>query len=198
MNALLEKFAGLPRSARWAIAAIVFLGAYFAIVEPVLIATTNYQNKADVLRHSLVQAASRASDSSGVSAELKLGALRFGETAFPSDALGSGALNKRISEVFSAHGVDSWKSDERRAANLPRDAFADSLGAGLRAKKILVDLDFQAHPTIVARVLADLERAPEVHSVSRVTLRKVESENENALRANLSVETWIISRSSSR
>jgi len=198
MKNLIEKFAALPRAVRWSIAAIAFLGVYFALVEPSVVATAKYRNKADILRLSLVQASNRAAESSGVSSELKLGAVRFGETVFPTYELGSGALNKRISEVFAAHGVASWKSDERRATNLPRDAFAEALAVGERAKKILVDLDFQAHPTVISNVLADIERAPEVHSVSRVTLRKVESTETNALRANLSVETWIISRSTSR
>jgi len=193
MANMMQTFASLPRAAKWGLAALAVFAAYFVLVEPSLDATMNLRNKADQLELALGRANERAAGSSTVSDDLKLGAITFGDVSFPVSKGGSGALNKRISDVFAANGVDSWKSDERRATNLPRDTFSGMLAPNERSKKIVVDLDFQAHPITCAAVLADLERSPEVHSVSRVTLRKADGDGSDALRANYSVETWILS-----
>lgn len=198
MNTLIDRLRQLPRAAKWGLGALAFFIAYFAIVEPTLDATAKLSARADRLEAALIRVNQRAEASEGVAADLKLGATRFGDKLSPWNNEGSGALNKRVSVVLETHGITTWTSDERRATNLPRDAFAALLDPEQRAQKIVVDLDFEAHPIIAWRVIADLERAPEAHAIPRLTLRKVDNEDMNTLAVNLSVETWTISEGRAR
>ena len=198
LEQLATKFSALPRAARWGVTALSFFLAYFLVIEPALDATTTYNNKADTLRTALDNAANRAEGADGLSADLKLGTTRFGEKVFPADNPGSGPLNKRIADILGEHGVTAWKSDERPASNLGNNAFQNALNPGQRARKIVVNLDFESHPLTASQVLADLERAPEVHAISSLVLRKVDNPDRNTLRTNMSVETWVISEGRTR
>jgi len=198
MQHWIDRFKKLPRAAKWAAAALAFFTAYFAIIEPALDATARYAARADTLQSALVRANQRARGSAGLAADLKLGTARFGDKLSPWENPGSGALNKRISDVLGEHGVSAWTSDERRAANLPRDTFEGLLAPDERARRIVVDLDFESHPIIATRVIADLERAPEVHAISRLTLRKVDNQKRNTIAVNTSVETWTVAKERAR
>lgn len=185
MKGLIARFAAMPRAARWLILGGVGIGAYFALVEPVLDATAKL-NAACASRLARLETAARdhPTDSS-VESDVKLGVQRYGLVSMPGAPKDrSEALNRRIAQVLMAHSVRDVTTTVKETP-LSGNALARELSAGgsggaasaesgsdIRVDRLVTELQFEASPETVAAVVADLEKSPEIATVSRLQVRK--------------------------
>ncbi|MCC6229281.1 MAG: hypothetical protein IT432_08655 [Phycisphaerales bacterium] len=192
------RFNSMPRAARWLIAFVAGLGAYFLVIEPALDSTLRMNSSSEQIESHLRGAST--SDQGFVSAlgQVDSGTQRFGTVNLPVESTaGSEAFNRRIAEILKAHGVrDSTASDrEVPVASGPlTQVYAPD---NMRLDRLVKDLQFESTPDTVARVIADCERAPEIVAVSRVQITKLQSGRgvpAGTVRANITVEAWKLSR----
>jgi hypothetical protein len=100
--------------------------------------------------------------------------------------------------VLKKHGVREYE-ERGREFLLERGPLNAAVGTGSRVRRIVRDVTFEATPDTMTLILADLERAPEVSTISNVSARKTTgSGNRGGSSRNLSiriaVETWGLAR----
>ena len=190
-----SSFQGLPRAAKWAVAACLGLVGYFAVVEPVVVQFGKLSTQAKD-RSTELASFSRESQAIGRSrSTVELGQKYFGEVAAPGDSASRvETFNRKITEVLDRHGVRDSKTTTRKSS-MSKGPLLNSLGNGAAVTREFSDLQFEATPEQVTAIVSDLEKVAEVAGVSRVQLRRVDDESgSRLLRANISVETWVVQR----
>lgn len=192
MSALLERFAALPRAARWGVLAGVLMVAYFAIVEPVLDATATASARADALQAGIDRRLAIAAGQSETSRVFALAAAQYGAPLPPGGPERAAALNARIETVLRDRAVSALTIKARAPAALPRTAMPGVIPEGRQAQRLVLDVEFESAPDVAAAVIADLERIPEVAAISRLSMRKVEREGVKRVQVSVSPETWVI------
>ncbi len=187
MEGLISWYQGLPRAMRWALLAGVLLVMYFGIYEPAALKADDLDLRADRLERLIERERDLSeSDDSAL-------ARAFG---LPDAVVDSRvALDERVAEVLSSHGVR-----DRRIEGAPtplRLTQAQRLaGIGGTLERLVLTVTFEASPEVATSVIADLERAPEVAALERIELRAVEGSASSGagartVRATIGVETWL-------
>jgi hypothetical protein len=195
LNSVLAAYRDLPRAGKWGVAAALALVAYFAVVEPVIEKSAELSLRAEQRTLELTSFQREQGTGEGARAALAVGISRYGEVAWPEEqGARVDAFNRRIADVLRRHGVTGQRT-MTRTASMPRGPLLDALGPGAAVTRHTNDLQFDATPEQISAILAELEKSPEVAAVSRVHLRRNdEQERARLLRANISVETWVLAR----
>ncbi|MCW5764528.1 MAG: hypothetical protein KIT68_00965 [Phycisphaeraceae bacterium] len=195
MNSLLARFKALPRAAKWLTAFVVFIGAYFLAIEPMLDAIRKYNVEADKIEAELAarrDTRDRVLNSAG---EMERAMLAYGKPALPGKgADAAAALERRLNQVLAAHGV-------RETRKTFKDPVPLTVGREQtpRYNRVAIELNFECDTTKLLAVLKDLERAPEVTAIGRLSVRRVNEPagrgakgDSGLLQVQMSPETWTL------
>jgi hypothetical protein len=193
MNTLLARYAALPRAARWGIWGGLAIILYFAAVEPIVNEAAALHAKAADMAAKLVSLDREAQ--TGQARVVATAAAKFGMPALPGDSDRTTAVfNTKVGGVLKQHGISKY-SDLLRMQPMSQGPLTHSVGADDRVERSVAEIQFDATPEVVAAVVADLERTPEVSAVSRVQLGRADKDGgSRTLRATLAVEAWVITR----
>lgn len=189
---LRERWNALPRMGRWIASAVGFVLVYFAVVEPTLDTTAGLSARADVLQSGIDRRRASAGGSSDAAGKAALAAARFGAALPPGGPERPGELNARVEQVLRDKNVTALTIRTRALVPLGRAAFAGLIPEGQQGQRLVLDVDFESSPPVAMEILAALEQAPEVTSVGRVIIRKVEREGKKSVQVSLSPETWVV------
>lgn len=192
MSRLLEQWRSLPRAARWLASFAAAVLAYFVIVEPALDWRAGASARADALEAALLRRADRAAGDSADAALLGLAASRFGAPSPPGGEERVRELNRRVEDIFSRHSVSNLTIRARAPVSLGRDALNGIVPEGLQAQRAALDIEFESSPETAVAVLTELESAPEVSAVGRVTLRRDERDGRKRVTVSVAPEAWLI------
>ena len=207
MNALLLKYNSLPRAGKWLVWALAVIVAYFGVVEPVLNATNAARARADTLAAGLDKERALTSPDSDQGRILENGRRSFGEPYLPEDPNNRPeALHSLVDTILEKRGVSSRVKSERRIRIAGDEAvkLLGPLAASSVVERLILDVTFEAAPDTIVAILADLEQAKEVAAVSRVEIRRLDTgggrsgapaSNAKIVKATLSPEAWIVTRS---
>lgn len=209
MNRAVAAYKSLPRAGRWFVWALVCVAAYFGVVEPVIDRASGISARADAAAAALVAYDSGRSTQDREAADIRRGLRQFGPVLLPGEpGERSVAFNRRITEILDKQGV-KYPLSTVKTASLGAGPLDKSMPAGQRVERLIRDVQFDATPEQVSAVLAELERSPEVASVSRVQIRRAGEGRGGAggggvggaggaggrtVRANITVEGLVIAR----
>lgn len=189
MNAL-AWFRAQSRAMKIAMVGLAAIVAYFAIVEPVLVLTSDARNEADARQASLEKLRKKASDDQDTEV---LAVRKFGRIELPADTNSrSLRLNQEVTAVLEKHGVRTHTSSTK-IGPIGQGPMQAAVPPTEQVSRYVREVQFEASPETVAAVIADLERTPEVAGISRVQLRRGGETNrdDRVLRATISVEAWV-------
>jgi len=125
-----------------------------------------------------------------ISGEVREAVVALGPVSVPrAEGAGTEALGMAIREVFEANGVSAYSLDVRPGAPLPPTALRDVAGPSERIERLVGELRFTTTPDALAKIVAGLESRPEVESISRLKLAKLEADRK--VQASMTVEAWI-------
>lgn len=189
---------GLPRALRWALGAGAFVIAYFAGIEPALDLNKSLGIKADQYASALEKFRKASPERENQQAQVDQGVRRFGVVAPPEDApKRTLAFNRLLGNLLKQQGITE-STTVSRVASLPPGPLVTRLQAGgvpdgpaTVVERLIVDVQLVATPEQISGLISSLERSPEVAAISRVLIRR--SGEGRSMRANLAVETWILS-----
>lgn len=192
---IVHAYRSLSRAGQWAVLAAIAIVGYFAVVEPAVELFGRWSLKAKETAADLKTFSREEKTGERALGGVALGLSYFGEVAPPGDSESRvEVFNRRIAEVLERHGIRESKTSGRKTS-MAKGPLLNSLGTGAAVSREFSDIEFEATPEQVTAIVADLEKVPEVAGVSRVQLRRVDAEGAGRLlRANLSVETWVIQR----
>ncbi|MCC6321655.1 MAG: hypothetical protein IT438_09515 [Phycisphaerales bacterium] len=204
MSQLLASFSALPRSAKWIVASVVVLVAYFLIIEPVLDRTNRFAGEADALERSLTRAYEIGSDSSDDGKAVLSATQVFGRPRLPTDSsLRPESIQRVVDEILDTHNVEDANKRES-SATLQDDTLSALKPSEGRFERYIVEVSFDATQETVAHVLADLERSPSVSAISRVRIDRsgfasstgrapdsAETSGPRLVRATIAAESWV-------
>ncbi len=194
---LRRAYVSLPRWSQWSAIFLLFVVLpYFTVVEWALDNAGTTSAQANLLQESLTRQASRAERAEGAGQSLALGQARFGGVKFPGESKQVESLLSRIDEVLKARGAGSPSKRERPPAQLGRDVMAGVVPEGMQVQRVQVQVDFEASQQAAAAIIADLERTPEVHAISRASLKRLDRDGKRLVQAQLVIDTWIVAAKS--
>lgn len=197
---LISKVQGLPRAARWALAAAVVIAAYFLIVEPALDAANRLNNRADVLAAGLAQERDLLVSDSPKGRVIADGEKYFGEPLLPTDpANRAEAIHNVVDETLKQHGVTKRTLTERQIPMRPEEAALLSGKPEATGDRLMLEITFEASPETIMAIVSELEQAKEVAAVTRVEIRRADTGRDKGsapvgrvLKATIVPESWLI------
>lgn len=192
MSGVLGRIRALPRAMRWAIVAAAFVLGYFVVVEPALDASARASARADALQAGLDRRLDAAGERSEASRTLALAASQFGAPLPPGGPDRASALNARIEAILRDRSVSNLSIKARSPVALPRTAMEGGVPEGKQVQRLVLDVEFEADPSVAMAIVADLEKAREVSSVGRVVMRRVEREGRKTVQVSVSPEAWTL------
>lgn len=199
MANIIKRFRALPRAARWGLGFVVFIAAYFGVVEPVMDLTSKKNAEADRAGSRLTTYANQATARKEQSVKLATGVKRFGDVNLPSkDSTLSNKLFSKISDILKTRNIAKPSITQNRAIALGKDVLVNLLEPNQEIQRLVFELKIEGSPEDVAGVIADLERIPEVTTVGQVVLRRLGKEEERKLQATITPEAWVIAERGGR
>ncbi|MBL8759103.1 MAG: hypothetical protein JNK35_11810 [Phycisphaerae bacterium] len=199
MNALIARFRALPRAGRWLVVAGLFIAAYFLAIEPVLAATANLNGKADRLAKDIATRAEVRRKVGEASRQVEQLAGLFGQPGLPAaQSERAAALEKRVNAIFREHRVSSQRTVYKDPIAVPGDPPASLVGPRERLERLGVELSFETDTATLMAILRELERAPEIAAVTKLTVKRGgggvnrRPTDANPLQVSLAAEAWIV------
>ena len=192
MMRLLEKLAALPRAAQWGIYALVFIVAYFGVIEPLMDMRSGWVNRASLARTQVATLEERLADREG-SVDVLARATRAHGQAHKPGAFEAerAAIVGAIGRIEQANAI-TITSLEPRTIAVQASALQAGLEPGDELVRLLYVITFEADPETITSVLRDLEAAPEVQHVGGVRITRKGRGDERTLEARFEPETWAI------
>ncbi len=197
---LILKYFALPRSARWGLVAVAGVAAYFVVVEPSVSKAVDLAGKSATKETVLLKWGGNAGQRRSEEAAVALGSRIYGDVNFPvGEAEGSPATLSKIASVLRKQGVKEY--DVRERPLLLKSPPLTAAAGGAQIKRIVRDLTFECKPEVLSVLLAELEKAPEVSSVSRLSISPAgtgraggSGAKGKSVKVMLSVESWVLAR----
>lgn len=211
---LKDRYRALPRSSKWLLWSVVVVIGYFAAIEPAMNATSQLNQRADSIERRLTDAARLRGELTRLAPENQRTLQALGSTRGPFKQVAGDAyadLDALLSRLRAAHELSS---DNRTQATLDRDGRPPQQVAATlpwltgpsgerKLDRYSVEWRFDATTDQLLATLADLEKAPEVHAVSSLEVRKADQAAIRArgiptlLSARVTVEFWAVPRDQS-
>lgn len=191
MSRLAQFYSGLPRAGRWLVWLIVFVAGFLIINDGVLTWHDRWSQRADLLESRLRRLRELGDVSSEQGRVIAVRMSSFGRPSLPgSTAQVAESLTRRINQVFDDAGIEDRTQIEKSAS------FKVKSG-DTRIDRVILEVTFEADPRQVVSILAALEAAPEVTTISRVRVDKQNRASGNAasrtaglVRATIAAEGW--------
>ncbi len=201
MNGVLSRWNTLSRAMQWALLALVGIGVFFAVVDPVSkwAAQLNAQSnlKAEALKDIRAQAKIR----SDATAELKRNARLYGQV-LPPEKLDDRvqAASQRIDEVLRQNGANEVVFGARSPVSLGSRVLPGYVDDPEKEelRRVTFDVAFTGTPERVIEIVAALEQIPEITLIADIRLTRIDSRGARLVEAQLSPVVWGIARKGGR
>jgi hypothetical protein len=185
---------------RWLIVFGVFIIAYYIVLEPTLDAANTARNRADVLEAAVRRDRAMLASAARRGGEIDRAVVTYGLPRHPArpDARPEG-LQRAVNMILMDNGVSNATYSER-SAPIRSDEAVRVVGQAAKLDRFVLDVTFEASPERAMAILAKLEQAEEVTSISRVKIDKSaagrgrDSDGARTVRVNIAVESWIAGR----
>lgn len=197
MSSLRSRWQTMPRAMKWAVMGVLGIIIYFAGVEPLIDLMVSYQKRADSAEATLARFAEGGKELEQASMTISEGTRRHGSVEPPGDPEHRALeLNKAVDKVLSDHNIAHSTSTSRVSSFGSSGPLTAKVGVQNRLERITKQLDFEAEPEDVVRVIADLERLPVVATISAVQIRQKDARDKTTrtVQASLTIEAWQVSK----
>jgi hypothetical protein len=188
---MLGAYDRLPRAGRWALLAVVGVGAYFLVVEPVVDMTVEASGSADAMAARIRSVAAMGERARGDQQTIALGSRLHGEVELPGPrSERATALNRAVDQALRSAGVSGARTQttEQNLADGPATRFYGGRGSLV---KLVSTVSFEASPEAFSTVLGALEASPDVAAVTRVIVTRAD-DGSRKVSATLAVEAWAL------
>lgn len=105
-----------------------------------------------------------------------------------SAAPGATRLEETVGRITAKHGLDP-KIDGRTGSRLPGNSPLSQVAGG-RVERLVCELEFATDPQTLIAVVGELEREPEIESISDLRVERIE--DGPTLDVRLVVEAWVV------
>lgn len=201
MKKLRERFARLPRAMRWLVLAAVCFGVIWGIIFPTLDAIDRFNRRANYALNQLTSLQQQAERRAQADNRIARGTINFGEVDLPTQGGGkSNELFTRISEILKNHEIARPNVTAQRPIpiKLDPDTQETLAGSNRELQRVIFDIRIEGAPEAIAGVIADLEKTPQVTSISQIVLRRVGKPEERKLSATIMPEAWVVAERGGR
>jgi len=183
----IARFLSLPPAWRWGGGLAAGLVLYMFTTDYVWSAADSLNERSNRIESALRDGKVRGK---WVSGDVHEAVVALGPVSVPrTEGAGTEALGAAIREVFEANSVSAYSLDVRPGAPLPPTALRDVAGPAERIERLVGELRFTTTPDALAKIIAGLESRPEIESISRLKLAKLEADRK--VQAAMTVEAWI-------
>lgn len=186
-GSFVEWYRGASPMMQWAVIAIGVLFIWFVADEWIWSTANTLNNQNDRMERALEEGADRDRLVSGVRTAIPA----LGRISVPrAERDGSEELSNAVNDVMSKAGVKIFSWDVRPGGNMsPPPELVQLVGADTKLGKVSGELRFNAKQEDVIKVIAGLEAAPEIESISRLKLSRENSDK--TVGVTLTVESWV-------
>ncbi len=196
MSALLQQFKTLPRAAQWLAYLAVVLLVFFGIIKPLWGLSDTVGGDASKLETAIARHNDLSSADSGDGGYIASTQAVFGTPMMPkAGGLKPEDFTRVVDGILESHQITDRNVNERPKTPMAslKPEYKTLLGV-TGIDRLTLEVTFEARPSDVAAILADLERAPEVAAISRVRIDHNNSRNgdiEEVVRTTIIAEAWL-------
>lgn len=180
----------LPRAGRWAVAAAIAI-ALILVWDKTSQVAAGWDEATDRLLYQIDEARdSRRRLNELNRAHSTIRALGVVQVPGPGD-VARDELHDIVNEVLKRHSVTDDSFASRGTVKAGRDALRGVIPPGRDLEKITGELRFDAEADEAVAIIAELERSPEIESLSNVRLTR--KAGARRMTVDVTVEAWIYS-----
>jgi len=190
-----DRIRAWPPAAQLGLAAAVLIVGWWLCSDTVWSWARGYSKDAGELRELLA----RGKDQSGDRLkDARDSVLAHGRVQLPRrPEEGAALLAQAATSIINANeGVIAYKYEARGSSRLPASALRDVLDENQRAERVTAEIQFEAAPDVVTKVLAALESSPEIDSISSLRLSRLDATKK--LRVRAVIEAWVLASGGTR
>ena len=195
MSSLFQRFAALPRAIKWLVYLGLFLVGFFLVIRPAQNFSDTVSEKAKHLEDALAARNDFNTSDAGNGGIITALQGVYGTPLRPGGGLNPESFRRVVNGILENHNITDSSINERPRVQMsgltPEQASALGIAS---VDRLILEVTFEASPEVVIAILAELERSPEIASVSRVKIdRSISrlSEDEHLVRATITPEAWI-------
>jgi len=183
---LIDRFLTLPPIWRIAGAGALLVVAVLVAQDHVWPIADEWNREADRIARSIERG--RNLDAA-LDARIERIAVALGPIEVPrSAAPGATRLEETVGRICADHGLDP-KIDGRTGSRLPSNSPLSEVAGG-RVERLVCELEFVADPDTLMNVVRELEREPEIESISDLRIERIDDGPQ--LDVRLVVEAWVV------
>jgi hypothetical protein len=183
---LVDRFLALPPIWRIAAAGAVVVMAVLVAQDHVWPLADGWNREADRIARTIERG--RNLDAA-LDPRIERIAVALGPIEVPrSAAPGATRLEETVGRICAAHGLDP-KIDGRTGSRLPSNSPLSEVAGG-RVERLVCELEFVAEPDTLMTVVRELEREPEIESISDLRIERIDDGPK--LDVRLVVEAWVV------
>ncbi|MCA9293009.1 MAG: hypothetical protein KDA20_04265 [Phycisphaerales bacterium] len=192
MSVWIDHILRLPRAVQWSIAAAVFVGLFYGVIDPALAWRSALVGRAAVAQTKVDALSVMMAQRKDSAHQLQLASRAHGPAHKPGEfETERQAITGAIDRVQREHGI-VVTSIEPRTVSAQDSTLQAPLGAEQEVVRLVYVLSFQADPTTISAVLRDLEAAPEIQGIGGVRITRTGRGEDRTLAARIESETWAI------
>jgi hypothetical protein len=195
-SGLIARITSLPLATLLLIGLGAFLAIYFFIAEPIIDSTNRALAGAESKSALIATYSKTAAALEEAASTVATGMKRFGNIEMPGDPEKRPLeFNQAVDDILRRHSVRESTSNSRTSP-LGAGPLNARVGSEFRVDRLQRDIQFTADPDIAAAVIADLERAAIVATISRLQIRQADGKDKGTklVRVTMTVETWLLAR----
>lgn len=183
-----ERFRELPRMWQWILFACIFMVSFLAWAYVVAPISDGWAEQADRIESDL----QRTSDGLAMDVHTKNAVMIFGPLQLPNKkSEGSLTLIQGVQQILADRGITNDTFYQSQSAIIKASVLPGMARAGEKIERIKGELDFQSKPAVAIAIIADMERSPDIESISNLKIDKI---GNGQVRTRMTIEAWVRTR----
>lgn len=188
-QSMFERYRQAPPIFQWGIAIVLGIMIWLFAEDFVWSTAAEWNAENDRMQRALEEGAARAETLNGVRDAIPL----VGRIAVPrAERDGTEELSRAVNAILAEHKVEGAEWDVRPGGNItPPAQLIELVGAGTKLGKVAGELRFDATQETAIKVIAGLEAAEMIESISRLKISRNSSPSVKKIGVTLTVEAWV-------
>ena len=190
---LWQKYRAFPRAVQWAVAAAIVILVFVIWNDYIKAIGDRWAMQADTIQ----QQVKTVRDSRALVTQfeqMKPAIMTIGQVEPPStEKQTSDALNTIKDKIIEKYRSDITKESFQRTAGdrIRKGALFGIIGPGEIGQKLSGEFEFESTPETATKIIAELEKNPDVEAVSEVRITKI---GNRRISVKLKIEAWVVGR----
>lgn len=197
MSTVGRRWNALSRAAKWSVLALVGLGLFFAVIDPLTKWGNDMSVESGRYAERLKELRDQAQGRSEATSELRRAVRVYGDVLPPGNLDERvRTASQRIDEILRENGAGDVDFSSRTPVALGRNTLPDFVAdpTTQELRRVSFDISFTGTPERVIEIVGLLERVPEITLIADISLDRIDTRDARLVEVDLTPEVWGVAR----